>query len=833
MFWGRHINLFLDRFRLHDLQLSGKNDGMRLTPVIRDLIKFTTPLIIITMTMAAVSAFSLGILSGARAYTTGEGLWTKGQKDAVYFLERYAETGDPALYWRFKQALAIPLADRSARLALEADPIDLQGARTGLLEGGNHPDDLEGMILLFRYFRWYGHVADAVGHWRATDALLDGLATLGEEIRTSFEAGKASAERIARHREELFRLNARLTPLAIAFSSSLGMAGRTLARVLIVANIVVALLLIVLAGLRIRRPLLQRQQFEDELLTEKEAAQTTLAALGEAVVRTDAAGRVEYMNAQAERLLGRSSAHAIGVRLDTIMQLVDPKTGEETDFVGRSLHGAGGLATALQKLVRPGSPPAIVSVVTAPIMVSDVHSGSVVVLHDRSSEDAYITQLAWQAMHDELTGLPNRRALEEALAVVLADQNRRGHHALIFLDLDQFKIVNDTCGHPAGDQLLRQVTMRLKDSLRSSDCLARFGGDEFVALVAVRTPDGAMEIGERLRAAVEALQFAWEGNSFRVSASVGLVNLDIPALGVEDAFKAADIACYMAKEHGRNCVELYHPESFQLQAHLSEMASVQQIQRALLEDRFRFHAQEIRCLPAGKGSGFGVELLLRLEGEAGEVVPPSRFIPAAERYGLMPLIDRWVVAHAFEIVARWPSRAEGAAAFFTINLSGATFRESDFIDHVLAQAARTGVDPTRVYFEITETAAINDFSVAHAVIQTLRRHGFRFLLDDFGAGMSSFGYLKMLPVDFLKIDGHFVRDMRTEPTDRAIITAIVHMAAALGKQTVAEKVEDLETLALLQELGVGWAQGYAIGRPRPVPMLPTDRPRAEPQVRAA
>lgn len=833
MFWVRRINFFTARFRLHDFQLSGKKDGMRLTPVIRDLIRFTTPLIVITMTMAAVSGFSLGILSIARAYTTGEGFWTKGQKDAVYFLERYAETGDPGHFRRFKHALTIPLADRTARLALEADPIDLPTARTGLLEGGNHPDDLEGMILLFRYFRWYGHVADAVGHWRATDALLDGIAILGEQFRTAFETGQATPERIDRYREELFRLNARLTPLAMAFSNSLGMAARAITRVLIAVNIVVALLLIVIAALRIRRPLLQRQQFQDELLTEKEAAQTTLASLGEAVVRTDAAGRIEYMNTQAERLLGWTSAHAVGIRLDTIMRLVDPKTGEETDLICRSLQGEVGLATALQKLMRPTGAPAIVSVVAAPIMVSDVRSGTVVVLHDRSSEDAYISQLAWQAMHDELTGLPNRRALEEALALVLSDRKRGGHHALIFLDLDQFKIVNDTCGHPAGDQLLRQVTMRLKDSLRSSDCLARFGGDEFAAVVAVRTPEGAIEIGERLRAAVEALQFVWEGNSFRVSASVGLVQLDIPGLGVEDAFKAADIACYMAKEHGRNCVELYHPESFQLQAHLSEMASVQTIQRALLEDRFRFHAQEIRRLPAGEGPDFGVELLLRLESENGEMVPPSRFIPAAERYGLMPLIDRWVVAHAFEIVARWPGGSEGAAAFFTINLSGATFREGDFIEHVLAQAARTGVDPARVYFEITETAAINDFSVAHAVIETLRRHGFRFLLDDFGAGMSSFGYLKMLPVDFLKIDGHFVRDMRNEPTDRAIVTAIVHMAAALGKQTVAEQVEDMETFALLQELGVGWAQGYAIGRPMPVPALPPERPRPVPQVKAA
>ncbi len=833
MFWVRHINFFAARFRLYAFLLSGKRDGMRLTPVIRDLVRFTTPLVIITMTMAAVSGFSLGILSVTRAYTTGEGLWTKGQKDAVYFLDLYAGTGDPSHFRRFKHALAIPLADRAARFALEADPVDLQTARTGLLAGGNHPADLEGMMLLFRYFRWYGHVADAVGHWRATDALLDGIAILGEQIRTSVEAGQASTEQIARYRDELFRLNARLTPLAMGFSSSLGMAGRAITRALIATNIVVALLLIVLAILRIRRPLLQRQQFEQALRTEKEAAQTTLASLGEAVVRTDATGRIEYMNAQAERLLGWRSTHAVGVRLDTIMRLADPKTGEETDLVVRSLQGDGGFATSVQKLMRPAASPAIVSIVTAPIMVSDVRSGSVVVLHDRSGEDAYITQLAWQAMHDELTGLPNRRALEEALAVVLSGQRGGGHHALIFLDLDRFKIVNDTCGHPAGDQLLRQVTMRLKDSLRSNDCLARFGGDEFAALVAVKTPEGAIEIGERLRQAVEELQFAWEGNSFRISASVGLVHLGVAGMGVEEAFKAADIACYMAKEHGRNCVELYHPESFQLQAHLSEMASVQCIQRALQEDRFRFHAQEIRCLPAGEGSGFGVELLLRLEGENGEMVSPNRFIPAAERYGLMPLIDRWVVEHAFEIVARWPGGSAGAASFFTINLSGATFREGDFIDHVLAQAARTRVDPSRVYFEITETAAINDFALAHAVIQTLRRHGFRFLLDDFGAGMSSFGYLKRLPVDFLKIDGHFVRDMRNDPTDRAIVAAIVRMAAALGKQTVAEQVEDMETLALLQELGVGWAQGYAIGRPRPVPVLPPERSKAELHVKAA
>lgn len=792
---------------------------MKLTAVTRDLIRFATPLIVITLTMAAVSGLSLGILSTVRSYTNGQGLWTKGQTDAIYFLDLYASTGEIGHLKRYREALAIPLADRTARHALESDPVDLQTARRTLLEGGNHPNDIEGIILLFRHFRWYGHFADAVEHWRDTDAILDELYTLGEQIRMSFETGSASAARIARYRDEILRMNLRLTPMAMEFSNSLGKGARAISNVLIGLNIAVALLLVVLAALRIRRPLLQRQQFEDELLAEKERAQITLASLGEAVVRTDAAGRVEYMNAQAERLLGWSSARATGIRLDMVLRLVDPKTDEETNFLRQSLAGEGGLATAVQKLVRPGGSYAIVSVVTAPVTISGARSGSVVVLHDRSSEDAYISQLAWQAMHDELTGLPNRRALEEALAIALADQKGTGHHVLLFLDLDQFKIVNDTCGHPAGDQLLRQITMRLKDSLRSGDCLARFGGDEFAALVTVKTPERAMEIGERLRKAVEDLQFAWEENSFRISASIGLVHLGGSGLSVDEALKAADIACYMAKEHGRNCVQIYRPESFKLQAHLSEMASVQCIQWALQQDSFRLHAQEIRRLPAGRGPSFGVELLLRLEGQDGELVPPNRFIPAAERYGLMPLIDRWVVAHAFDIVARWPVGSESTTAFFTINLSGATFRESDFIDHVLAQAARTGVDPNRVCFEITETAAINDFSVAHSVIQTLRGHGFRFLLDDFGAGMSSFGYLKMLPVDFLKIDGHFVRDMRRDSTDRAIITAIVGMAAALGKQTVAEQVEDLETLALLQELGVGWAQGFAVGRPRPVPIL--------------
>jgi diguanylate cyclase (GGDEF)-like protein len=389
------------------------------------------------------------------------------------------------------------------------------------------------------------------------------------------------------------------------------------------------------------------------------------------------------------------------------------------------------------------------------------------------------------------------------------------HPALMYLDLDQFKIVNDTSGHAAGDQLLRQVSALLTEKLRPGDLLARLGGDEFGVLLASCSPDDAINVAERLRNAVHELNFSWSGRHFSISASIGLVHLDQPGITLEETLRTADVACYMAKEKGRNRVQLHHPSDLELLKRFGEMAWVQRLHDALEADSFVLYAQEIAPLAPSSRVGSHIEVLLRLRDEHGNTVPPASFIPAAERYGMMPLIDRWVVKNSFDVLAE-RSVTPGAAAIHTcaINLSGATFADSGFLAFLRSEFTRSGVSPATVCFEITETSAIGDLPNAIRFITAMKGLGCRFALDDFGSGMSSFAYLKHLPVDYLKIDGSFVKDMLDDPIDRAMVEMIERIGKLTGKQTIAEFVETTATADLLREIGVDYAQGFGIARPR-------------------
>ena len=445
--------------------------------------------------------------------------------------------------------------------------------------------------------------------------------------------------------------------------------------------------------------------------------------------------------------------------------------------------------------------------------------GAVLVFRDVTEAQALRHRFSFQATHDALTGLVNRQEFERRLERVLIEIRGDGEeYALLYLDLDQFKVVNDTCGHTAGDQLLRQITAQLHERLRGRDTLARLGGDEFGVLLEHCPPDQALRIATELRDAVQDYRFVWEGKPFSVGASIGLVPLTTVSGGVSAVLAAADAACYAAKEQGRNRVHLYQPDDALLAQQHTQMQWVSRLTHALDAGRFLLYQQVIAPLGLhGQGRPHH-EVLLRLLDEEGRVVEPMAFVPAAERYNLMPAIDRWVVR---EVIGRHAVQQRHAPVaerpIFAVNLSGSSLADERLAVFVCGLLAEHGVPANMLCFEISETAAVAYLSRAAQFIQTLKREGCLFALDNFGSGMTSFAYLKQLPVDFLKIDGSFIRTIAEDRVTRAMAEAINRVAHVMAIETVAECAESAPILALLQELGVDHAQGYILARPQPLP----------------
>jgi diguanylate cyclase (GGDEF)-like protein/PAS domain S-box-containing protein len=561
----------------------------------------------------------------------------------------------------------------------------------------------------------------------------------------------------------------------------------------------------------------ERIDLERALFEEKELAQVTLASIGDGVLTTDREGRVSFLNPVAERLTGWSNAEANGRPIGEVMTLVCEDTGEAAANPVDRCREEGrvvGMANHTILVSRDGTELAIEDS-AAPIRDREGKlAGVVMVFHDVTDKRVMTREMAWQLAHDGLTGLFNRREFERRLGDLLGQAGVEApdlEHAMLYLDLDQFKIVNDTCGHLAGDELLKRLAQLMQNHVRNGDTLARLGGDEFGLLLRGCPLAKAKEIAEKLRGLVRDFRFAWENREFEIGVSIGLAPIRGAGQTLVDILAAADMACYAAKEKGRNRIHTHHPDDEDLNRRREELHAASRIRAALAADRFQLHAQEIRPLHGGKRGHY--EVLLRMLDEADKLVAPGLFIPAAERYGIMGEVDRWVVRESFRYLSEIPDIE------LAINLSGLSLQDDAFAAFVQRETRTRAIDPARVCFEITETAAISNLGRALSFMAGMKDKGFRFALDDFGAGMSSFSYLKNLPVDYLKIDGAFVRDIVTDPIDRAFVEAINRIGQVMGKETIAEFVENDAILRELNYIGVNYAQGYGIARPVPLESL--------------
>ncbi|AIR91684.1 EAL domain-containing protein [Pseudomonas cremoricolorata] len=781
------------------------------------LLSIIWPFVAVVVFQVLLGSASLYAMSAMRAYVAGESLWSKAQKDAIYYLSLYVETRDPHHLQRYRQATVVPRGDRAMRAALDLSPPDLKAAREGILQGGNHPDDVTRIIWFYQYFSGISYMQRAVDYWDTGDRYLSQLDTLAQDMRSAFADGPPSAEQEAYWRNRIVALNEGVTPAAKAFSDALGEGSRMLLRGLLITNLVTALFLITMAWRRSSKLLTQRQMIAAALELERERAQITLASIGDAVITTDVEGGITYMNPAAEQLTHWQAEQAQGLPLAALFSLLDESAAHDSrglveQVLSGSLRAGGEHARLVQRL--DGSSVSV-NLVGSPIIADAQVSGIVLVLHDMTQERQYIANLSWQATHDALTGLANRREFEYRLEQILNAQVRHnGRHSLMFLDLDQFKLVNDTSGHAAGDELLRHICAVLQAGLRDGDTLARLGGDEFGILLENCPAEHAERIAEQLRQAVQSLQFVWKGRAFQTTISIGLVHLTALPGTLEASLRAADMACYMAKEKGRNRVHVYHADDTELSLRFGEMAWIQRLHVALEENRFILHAQEIAPLKADDGPGH-IEILLRLRDESGRLILPDSFIPAAERYGLITALDRWVVLNVFKVIQQcMAATPREPLAMCAINLSGSSIGDEQFLDYLQQLFADYHVPPRMICFEITETTAITNLGSAIRFINELKGLGCRFSLDDFCAGMSSFAYLKHLPVDFLKIDGSFVKDMLDDPINRAMVEVINHIGHVMGKRTIAEFVETPLIEQALQDIGVDYAQGYVIERPQ-------------------
>lgn len=774
------------------------------------------------LVLLVLSLTGLQALSAARAYVGGEALWSKAQKDAVYHLRKYARGGEPDAWTAFRQAIEVNLGDRRARLALQQEPPDREAAHEGFLAGRNHPDDVPKMIWLFLWFDWFGPFGQALDIWEQGDAKIAELEGLGKRLRRAVEAGKTSREvngEVDALLADLDRLNRELTRLEDAFSESIGAGSRQL-QIWIFVLITAITVLLLGTGIGLSRWLARYVRVSSEALAESEQRYRALAENSPVGIwHITESGETVYVNPAMREILEAGESEPMeGVRYHRFFL----PEGLETVDRQRPKRHAGEASTYEADLVgwKGSQRPVLVS--GAPLLDAEGQLegmiGTFVDISDRKQAEKLLQH---QALHDPLTDLPNRTLFLRRLDEALERAREEGSLvAVIFLDLDRFKVINDSLGHGSGDQVLIRLAERLDKCLPEDDLVARLGGDEFAALLEHQTDrDSAIDKALRIAEAVEEM-VSVDGTRLRLTASLGIALLRPAHETGQMLLRDADIAMYVAKRKGGGQYHVFDPledarETFQLHFETALWQAVDKGEMVLLY-------QPLVDLRGGRIAG--IEALLRWQRKDGEPIPPTEFIPVAEETGAIVPIGRWVLQEAARQMSRWIERWPEENLWLSVNLSGRQVRRPELYDE-LAEILRTsGMPADRLCLEITESL----LTQVPEHVARLKSLGCRVAIDDFGAGYSSLVALRQLAVDTLKIDRLFLADLGSDPQATELVRAGVQLAKALELEVVAEGVETAEQVELLCSMGCDLAQGFHFANPLAAEKLEdllTTRPR--------
>lgn len=558
----------------------------------------------------------------------------------------------------------------------------------------------------------------------------------------------------------------------------------------------------------------ERRQQLQSLIREKQQATTALHSIADGVITTDNTGKITYLNTIAAELTGWTLEQALGKNSREVFQIKSLDNASELPYlIERSLQG---LINQPQQclLVNRDHVEKVIETSAAPIGTLQQIEGVIIIFHDISQEHSLREQLTHQACHDALTGLYNRREFEFRLNTLInTAKNTNQSHSLLYLDLDQFKVVNDTCGHLAGDALLKQLVTVIQGRVRGDDTFARLGGDEFAIILKNCPIQRASGVATSFLNTVHDFRFVWEDKTFEVGVSIGVVPINTKSGDLSTVLNKADLACYGAKESGRNCVYILDDNDKNITVKQSEAHWTTHILKAIEQQRLVIYRQPIISLQHPE-SETNYELLIRMKDERGALILPGSFLPAAERYNLIIQIDKWVIHKVLTHLAQNPPN-QRTTGFFSINLSATCLNDATFLQFIQNEVSQLAVPTHLICFELTETAVVSSLDKASLMMREMSKLGFRFALDNFGSGFSSFGYLKQLPIEFIKIDGKFVRDMMTDSVDRVIVESMHLIGHEMHIKTIAEWVENDTTQLILQQMGVDFVQGFGVGKPEP------------------